>query len=162
MESLIALLGWELSVTEEKRKPLKDKFVSLGVEVDLSKLGGGAILLSNKPGRVEGIAKQIGAIVDSPQKKMGFKEALSLRGKIAFAEGSTFCKLTGPLARLLARWSTVSFPRPITQELELQLRFAVKLSQGAGPRIIGPKRGDQPVIIFTDGACEDDEEGTSI
>ena len=162
MEALISLLGWKLSVSDQKRKPFESVFVSLGVQVDFSKMREGSLILGNKPGRVDSIAVQVNDILEKKPPVLGFKDALSIRGRLSFAEGQTFCKLTAPTARLLARWSAVSFPRPITSELELHLRFAIKHLQDAGPRVIGPKRNDPPVVVFTDGACEEGAGGTSI
>ena len=38
MESLVALLGWQLSVSDQKRKPFEPVFVFLGVEVNFFQL----------------------------------------------------------------------------------------------------------------------------
>lgn len=83
MEQLIALLGWELSTSDEKRKPFNKIFVALGVQVDYSSAAEEEIKLSNKPGRVEGIASQVQNVLEAPKKIMDFKTALSLRGKVA-------------------------------------------------------------------------------
>ena len=106
MESLIDLLGWELSTSEEKRKPFKDSSVALGVQVDFSRAVEHIILLSNKPGRVESIAAQVKEVKDRADKVLTFKNALSLRGKVAFAEGQTFCRLTAYVARQLSEWAS--------------------------------------------------------
>ena len=86
---------------------------------------------------------------------MDFKQALSLRGKLAFAEGQTFCRLTAYVARALSEWASLPGPRMLTEEMEFGLRFAVSHLKSAGPRRIRPKSDEPPVLIFTDGACED-------
>ena len=86
---------------------------------------------------------------------MGFKEPLSLRGKIAFAEGQSHAKLTAPLARVLAAWASVKAPRVVTAEVVFLLSQAVLHLQNAGPRRIDPICADAPCLVFVDGACED-------
>jgi len=106
MEKLIGLLGWDLSTSEEKRKPFNQIFVALGVQVDFTETASGQIKLSNKPGRVESIAEQVRKILETPKKILDFKTALSLRGKVAFAEGQTFCRLTAFVAKMLSDWAS--------------------------------------------------------
>jgi len=86
---------------------------------------------------------------------MGFKEALSIRGKISFAEGQTFGRVTAPLARLLSKWAAVGARRPLDDEMELALRWGMMHLETAGPRVIEPRRFDAPCLVFIDGACED-------
>ena len=85
---------------------------------------------------------------------MDFKEALSLRGKVAFAEGQTFARLSAPLARLLARWAASSGLRPLTEEVRVALRSTCVHLRDAPPRVVGPSRVDPPILVFIDGACE--------
>jgi len=44
--------------------------------------------------------------------------------------------------------------------LKLALSHAVIHLETAGPRVIGPRRREKPVLVFTDGACE--PEGTTV
>ena len=155
MEGLIDLLGWKLSTSEEKRKPFMESFVSLGVMVDFGEIEEGILNPRNKPGRVESIEAVVNEILESNNRKMDFKQALSLRGKLAFAEGQTFCRLTAYVARALSEWAAVPGPRELTAEMEYGLRFAVEHLKEAGPRRIRPKSDEPPILIFTDGACEE-------
>ena len=66
------------------------------MQLNFEDLINGNILLENKPGRIAGIEEQVGKFLNVPPYTMGFKDALSLRGKFAFAEGQTHCKLTAP------------------------------------------------------------------
>ena len=60
--------------------------MSLGVEVDFGLSLQSVILLRNKPGRVHNIGEIVADLL-KPSAVLGFKEALSLRGRVAFAEG---------------------------------------------------------------------------
>ena len=118
-------------------------------------MGERIILLENKPGRVEAIDRQVSSLLESKPKTMNFKEALSLRGKVAFSEGQTHCRLTAFVSRRLSEWASYMGPRQITEDLEFGLRFAVSHLMSAGPRKVRPKSDEAPAIVFTDGACED-------
>ena len=87
---------------------------------------------------------------------MGFKDALSLRGKMRFAEGQTHARTTAPLARLLSLWSSVGLARSISSEIALGVSSTVVHFKRAGPRTIGPRRPAPPCVVFIDGACEED------
>jgi len=154
MEALLGLLGWVVADSEAKRKPFHQTFVSLGVELDFAQAGSRKILLRNKPGRVESIGEMCDALL-APGAKMGFKEALSLRGKVSFAEGQTHAKLSAPLARLLANWSSIRIARPLSAELRLSMECAIAHLRRAGPRVVGPISLVPPCLIFVDGACEE-------
>lgn len=138
-----------------KRKPFAEVFASLGAHVNFSQMTERILLLENKPGRVEAIEKQVDKILESPTKTLNFKEALSLRGKVAFSEGQKHCRLTAFVSRRLSEWASYMGPRKVTEDLEFGLRFAVAHLKSAGPRKIRPKSNDAPAIVFTDGACED-------
>ena len=105
LEGLIELLGWKLARTEEKRKPFDTTFISLGVMIDLNQTDTGKVLLRNKPGRVESIRAMVDKVLDA--NELAFKEALSVKGKIAYAEGQLFGRISAPVAQMLSRWSVV-------------------------------------------------------
>ena len=151
-EGLLQLLGWKISMGE-KRLPFSDRFVSLGVLFDFSGLIQGWLILENKVGRIAQVIAAIEAVVRS--RKMDFKTALSIRGKVSFAEGQTHCRIMASLCRLLSRWAAVPGERWLTNEMSFALHAAVSALSSAGPRKIGPPSGRKPVLIFTDGACED-------
>ena len=157
-ERLLTLLGWKLSLGE-KRLPFAKSFVSLGVVVALPMVGEKDIVVKNKPGRVQAI-QEAAEVVLASNKPFGFKDALSFRGRFAFAEGQTFGRVLAPVARVLSRWAALGKSLPPTQELRLALSHGTMHLRTAGPKVIGPSRKSPPVLVFTDGACE--ESGTSV
>ena len=158
LESMLSLLGWDVAMTEAKRKPFSVVFTSLGVKVDFERAVGEEIIVSNKDGRIEGIR----SAVEELQSKgtMNFKEALSVKGKLQFAEGQLFYRVAAPACRLLAKWASDGGERPLDERMRLGLRKAIEAIFWAGPRVVEPRAHKPPVIIFTDGACEED--GTTI
>ena len=152
-EELLLTLGWGVSLGD-KRLPFARRFASLGIEIDLHKTIEQVLELHNKPGRVEAIIVELDRLING-QHKIGFKEALSIRGKLSYAEGQTFGRVLAPTARVLSRWVQkrgAFFP---DQELILALQHARGHLLSAGPRLLHPQKFEEPVLIFTDGACED-------
>ena len=86
---------------------------------------------------------------------MSFKEALSIKGKLAFAENQVFCKLGATLSRLLSRWARDGRDSSLGVEIRSTLAWTVEHLRSAGPRIIAPPCDSPPVLVFTDGACEE-------
>ena len=157
-EEMLQLLGWELSFGD-KRLPFSKSFISLGVQVKFPDIGGSNIELSNKPGRVDAIKTEVKKVLEAP-KPFGFKDALSFKGKFGFAEGQTFGRVLAPVSRVLSAWASESRSRMPSELLKLALSHAVLHLESAGPRVVGPRRKEKPVLIFTDGACE--PEGTTV
>ena len=105
MESMLKMLGWKIATTDAKRKPFAKEFVALGVQVNLSRISEGEIVLQQKPGRAEALQQQVDAVLRADM--MSFKDALSIRGRIFFCEGQTFGRVAAPVIRMLSRWANV-------------------------------------------------------
>ena len=157
-EGLLKLIGWRVADTEEKRKPSQVSFLSLGVQVDFDKSKEKLIILKPKEGRIKSIVELAKKILK--QDKMGFEEALSLKGKLQFAEGQLFFRVTAAICRLLSKWASTGGVRPLTEEMRVALRAIESLLYMAGPRLVESIHLEMPIIVFTDGACE--PRGTSI
>ena len=153
MEGLLRLLGWRISTGEAKRKPFEKVFVSLGVTVDLSNLRTGKVVVSMKPGRLESIADLVAKVVR--EQSIDFKQALSIRGKVVFAQGQLFGKIAAPACRILSelakRGGRLRLPAFASQALSDMLRSLAS----SPPKVLLRKVPRRPVLIFTDGACED-------
>jgi hypothetical protein len=145
------LLGWRVSLGE-KRLPFVEKFVSLGVLFDFSALNWGQLALDKKPGRVQKIKELIWSTL--ARRRLDLKMALSIHGKVSFAEGQTHGKVMAPLCRLLSRWASSPGERWISAEMSFALQAASGVLDTAKPRKIGRPSHSKPVLVFTDGACE--------
>ena len=106
LECLLDILGWELAMEDKKRKKFDARFTALGVVVDLSEISSGIVKLRNKPGRIEGIQEQARNLF--VRGTVGFKEALSIRGKLSFAEGQNYGRIAAPVAHILSRCSRLA------------------------------------------------------
>jgi len=139
---------------EKKRKSFDKEFTALGIVVDLNQAQEGNIKFRNKPGRIEAIGVQVNGVLRT--RRLGFKDALSIRGKLAFAEGRNYGRISSPVAHILSRWTKEGGIKQVSDELEQCLNWTINEIKLDIPRTIGPQRKDMPVLIFTDGACEPD------
>ena len=112
------------------------------------------IIVANKPGRLDDL-KAIREKWISEGFKAGMPEALSLRGKINYAEGQTHSRVSAPLARLLSIWSGEAGARPVTRALKLLVDETITALTNAGPREVLVGCSAPPVLVFADGACEE-------
>ena len=85
LESLFEMLGREVSMSEKKRPLPAATFDCLGVSIDFSRAHSKMVIMANKEGRIEGILEMVKDILK--RNRMGFKEALLLKGKLQFAPG---------------------------------------------------------------------------
>ena len=85
---------------------------------------------------------------------LDFKEALSIKGKLQFAEGQLFHRVAAAVCRLLSCWASTGGVRPLTEEMRTALGSLDKALNAAGGRSVQPRSFLPPIIIFTDGACE--------
>ena len=158
MAQLLTLLGWEVSMSQKKRMPFQKEFVSLGVQTDLKESANNIVVVKHKPGRIEGIRLLIDAVLK--QGTLGFKEALSIKGKESFAEGQLFSRVAAPVCRLLSLWARAGDNLPLNEEMQQALSTTCTALYNSKPKRIGPGGQKPPVLIWTDGACE--PSGTSI
>jgi hypothetical protein len=145
-------------MSEKKRLPFEYCFVSLGVQISFGKTLNEAITVSNKPGRIDSLERAIENV--RHLGTLGFREALSIKGKVAYAEGQLFGRVAAPLCRFLSSWSSKGIDRKVTPELMVLLEYSLAALKAAKPRVVCCSAASEPVIVFIDGACE--PEGTSI
>ena len=160
LETMIKLLGWKIADAPDKRKPFESKFISLGVEVDVGETSLGRVKVRNKPGRVESIASQVDELVKAGG--MRSREAASLLGKVRFAEGQIYGRISAPLTYILSRWSGRAIVRlrsglgwnvlksgkprwpadpgvhKLSKETVSTMLLTVESLQRARPRLLGP------------------------
>jgi len=157
-EMVMKLLGWKISTSEEKRLPFAACFQMLGAVVDLSEMPQGKIMVRNKPARLSDIAQLVNAIPDKQKVPQSLIE--TLRGRLLYAAGHTFGKCTQLAVQLIAK-ATRSGPLVLLDERTKQvIRSALEMLQRSGPRVVAGWSGTKPILIFTDGACE--QEGLKV
>ncbi len=158
-ERLMSLLGWEVSMKENKRKPFCFLWDALGVTFDYAESVKGFLKVSNKRSRVTAIKTEIESVVEG-SKALSPKLASSLIGKLNFTETQTFSRM-GLLAvsELQKRSLQCHMSKSLSPSLKDELEWLVKRLVDAKPRVVDCYSRSSPVLLFTDGACEQDDLG---
>ena len=87
------------------------------MQIDFKGTRSNCIILRPKEGRIKSIIE----LAEEVLKKgnMNFKEALSIKGKLQFAEGQLFYRVAATVCRLLSRWAATGGNRPLTEEMKV-------------------------------------------
>ena len=86
---------------------------------------------------------------------LDFKAALSLKGKLYFSESQTYGRALAPVSRILSIWASRGGRRKLDDSLSEALKSIIIHFAGAAPRVVAPRSTASPVLVFTDGACEE-------
>ena len=144
------LLGWRHATTGSKGKAFSEVFTVLGMQLDLSCLDRGTIVLANKPGRIERIVELLNKC-----KARGFMsrhEAQVLLGLLNFAAGfyagqalrPTCCDLNAIISGASIRHG----------DLARMCDHATVVLRETSPRIISSLESRPLIHIWTDGSWE--------
>ena len=144
------LLGWRHATTGSKGKAFSEVFTVLGMQLDLSCLGRGTIVLANKPGRIERIVE----LLDKCKARgfMSRHEAQVLLGLLNFAAGfyagqalrPTCCDLNAIISGATIR----------NGDLARMCDHATAVLRETSPRIISSLESRPLMHIWTDGSWE--------
>jgi hypothetical protein len=148
------LLGWRISTSEDKRLPFSTKFVMLGAVIDLSSMAEGKVLVMNKPSRLEDIASLVYSITSKRKVPLSLVE--TLRGRLLYAAGHTFGRSTQLAIQLISKAVREGPLVVIDENTKKVILSALELLQQAGPRVVNAWTGTRPILVFTNGACEQD------
>eukprot|EP00435_Cladocopium_sp_Y103_P062520 s739_g24.t1 len=153
-ELVMDLHGWRISLSEEKRLPFAKEFNMLGAVVDLSETKHGVVRVRNKDSRV----KDIGELVEDVCARQLAPASLmeTLKGRLLYAAGHTFGRCTQLALQMVSRLGRRGPLILVDEEFRSVLRHAFRCLSTAKPREVGAWSGRPPIVIFTDGACEDD------
>ena len=156
-EMVMKLLGW-ISVSDEKRLPFAGSFQMLGAVMDFSESSRGVISVKNKQSRLDDISALVNSIVAKEDAPMSQLE--TLKGRLLYASGHTFGKCTQLAIHLISKSVKGGKVAKVDSQLRQVLLSALKTLVDACPRRVSSWTGRPPVLVFTDGACE--EEGTNV
>ena len=153
-ELVMKILGWRISTSEEKRLPFSSNFQMLGAIVDFSETAGGKIYVKNKPSRLDDISDLVGSIIS--KQKIPTSVVETLKGRLLYASGHTFGKCTQLAVQLISK-AAKSGPMVLVDDaLKSVLQSALHTLVTSGPRKVSSWTGRPPILMFTDGACEED------
>ena len=132
-ELVLSLLGWRVSMGDEKRKPFSKRFEILGAIVTLPSPGGTTIEVTSKESRLLQLKQQVDL----------------------YAAGHTYGRTTQLACQLLHKFGGQGPSVTVTPELVHVVSEALSLLMEAKPRLVQSWSECPPVLLFTDGAVED-------
>jgi hypothetical protein len=148
----MALLGFDVALEEKKNKAFMTKFGLLGVDLDLSQVAHGKLVVENTLKRKEELCAEIDGFITSG--RMGPPEASSFRGRFGFAYAQCFGRTVAPQLRCVsdrAESSRAFFLDSVLLSSLHTLKFFLEQSP---PRVVKLGKQELPAILYTDGACE--------
>ena len=153
-ELVMKLLGWRISMSEDKRSPFAQEFNLLGAVVDLSEAKFGVVSVHNKPSRITDLRELVNSICGSQTVAVSTLE--TLRGRLLYAAGHTFGRCTQLAIQLISRVARRGPLVLLDDQLKGVILKALHCLIDSKPRRVQAWTGRPPIIMFTDGACEDD------
>ncbi|CAE7890686.1 PARP6, partial [Symbiodinium necroappetens] len=142
-----------LSILFSLALPFDRVFNMLGATISFERAAKGDVLVKNKPGRLEAIEEVVMQCMS--ERRCDRKRMLSIKGKLLFAAGHVFGRCAQLATQLISHRGNDRHPgREHMDDLLNALRFALETLKSGGPRCVGAWSQQPPVLIFTDGACE--------
>ena len=156
MEFILRLLGWRFASSGKKAEPPGEKFKVLGVELDFGNSLDGSFVVANKADRVSALVSSLGDIVR--KEKLTSSEASSLHGQLNFAQGQNFGCSLKPAMVFLQRVMKLGWQAQFGDELILMATYLVTCLRTCPPRTISTSDCNVPVMVYTDGAYEPEQQ----
>ena len=153
-EFVMKLLGWRISMSEDKRSPFAGEFNLLGAVVDLTRSTAGLVAVHNKPSRIADLQSLVQSICQSETVALSLLE--TLKGRLLYAAGHTFGRCSQLAIQLISRVARRGPLVVLDEKLKEVINAALLCLMDAKPRHVSAWSGRPPLIIFTDGACEED------
>lgn len=157
-DGLCELLGWTLASEEKKNLGFAQIFCPLGVQINLSSLPEGFLVIENRAARLVELADMSQRFLDADRMKPS--EAAPLRGKLLYSEQQALGRCGAMATRALGRRATGDGGAvALSDDLRSALAWILKFTKDTIPRIVRLRDPRRPVVVFTDGASHPD--GTS-
>ena len=152
IKALASLLGFECST--DKELPFADEAEMLGVVLDGSKSSAGILSVKNKKSRMEELAANLQSLLDAG--KVDPRKLPPLFGRALFVE----CQISGRLGKLALSelWELERCKKSVVDFSDVQIRALKVLLdryRDSVPRVLKLEGQKPPVLLFTDGACEE-------
>ena len=154
-EAVMALLGWKISTGEDKRRPFSKTFEILGAVVQLPEPGTKTIEVSNKQSRLLQLQEQVCELRSHLGSHISRTKIESLKGRLLYAAGHTYGRCTQLACQLLHKFGGSGPTTLVTPELAHATAEALSSLMESKPRAIQAWSSCPPILMFTDGAVED-------
>ena len=155
-KALLGLLGFKYSADKLVQPDFQADM--LGVRLDLGACGKGVVQVSNKPGRIDEILQTLTTIVE--ERKLRPSDLPSQLGRLQFAD----MQIAGRSGRLamhdLRGKGTTNTSMVDIDDSEIEaLGFLCDRLRHGRPRTLTAGIAKHPILVYTDGALEYDDEG---
>ena len=160
-ETVMNLLGWSISVGDDKRRPFEKAFEILGAVVTLPQCGDLAIQVSNKESRLLQIKEQVEELTGKLDESVPRSKLESLKGRLLYAAGHTYGRVTQLSCQLLHKFGGDCPNVRISPELVHAIADALDALMESRPRLIRAWSDCPPLLLFTDGAVEEGATGVT-
>eukprot|EP00435_Cladocopium_sp_Y103_P017022 s3000_g4.t1 len=154
-ETALELLGWKISMGEDKRHPFSKQFEILGAVIRLPEKGGTVIQVANKESRIAQLTEQVDELRSWLGKQVPRSKIESLKGRLLYAAGHTYGRCTQLACQILHRLSGSGPSIHVSVELVHATAEALAVLVESKPRRIDAWSKCPPLLIYTDGAVED-------
>ena len=154
-ELVLTLLGWRISMGDEKRKAFSKRFEILGAIVTFPPPGGETIEVTNKESRLLQLKQQVNELKGFLKATAPRAMLESLKGRLLYAAGHTYGRTTQLACQLLHKFGGQGPSVTVTPELVHVVSEALSLLMEAKPRLVQSWSEVPPILLFTDGAVED-------
>eukprot|EP00435_Cladocopium_sp_Y103_P018620 s4516_g4.t1 len=151
-EAVMSILGWRISSGEDKRKPFSKSFEILGAVITFKDA---TIEVSNKETRLQQIDSQFRELKENLGQSLSRSHLESLKGRLLYAAGHTYGRCTQLACQLLHRVGGQGAAVKVTPELVHAVASALENLTTAKPRRVESWTQCPPILLFTDGAVED-------
>jgi hypothetical protein len=151
-EAVLELLGWRISMGDDKRKPFAKSFEILGAVISLPAAGESTIEVTNKESRLAQLHEQVSRLKALKGLSAQRSKLESLKGRLLYAAGHTYGRCTQLACQLLHKFGGEGPALKVSAELIHVVTEALDLLVNAKPRLVQAWSQCPPVLIFTDGA----------
>jgi hypothetical protein len=138
-EFVMKLLGWRISMSEDKRSPFAGEFNLLGAVVDLTRSTAGLVAVHNKPSRIADLQSLVQSICQSETVALSLLE--TLKGRLLYAAGHTFGRCSQLAIQLISRVARRGPLVVLDEKLKEVINAALLCLMDAKPRLVSAWSG---------------------
>ena len=152
---LLDLLGWDFDKEGDKAGKMGQHVSALGVSIDLSQTADGIVKVENTERRKQELSERIAEVLR--QGKLSKNDAASLRGRLGFAEGQLFGRVTRQLLNDLHIHSQRP-PKGMVLSADTRASLSVVGSRllSAKPRVVD-MRSSEVLFVYTDASFNSED-----
>lgn len=152
---LLDLLGWDFDKEGDKAGKMGSHVSALGVSIDLSETANGIVKVENTDRRKRELSERIAEVLR--QGKLSKNDAASLRGRLGFAEGQLFGRVTRQLLNDLHIHSQRP-PKGMVLSADTRASLSVVGSRllSARPRVVD-MRSSEVLFVYTDASFNSED-----